>query len=151
MECPLDLGAKLRLDFLEIGVVVLERLRGGEEKTLGVNQCWNRAFSRNRTPSIVLPLRIERQVNANGDFGMSLQDVYALLIPGRGKHHRYGNGQSRCDQSLDRHVHAVTHSCIVTADDQIGRSETGLVSRVGCLTEELARQGAQRSTRDQQG
>src|SRR5438093_424305 len=65
-------------------------------------------------------------MNADGDRGMSLQDLHSFLVPGTRKHDRHGNGEAALDESLERHVDAVAHARVIAADNQR--------DRVGSLT-----------------
>src|SRR5438093_6879231 len=57
-------------------------------------------------------------MNADGDRGISLQNLHGLLVPGARKHHRHGDRQAAVDGSLQRHADAVTHARIIAADNQ---------------------------------
>src|SRR2546428_6511600 len=75
-------------------------------------------------------------MNADSDGGMSLQKLHRLLIPGTGEHHRHGNRQAAVDESLQRHVDAVTHARVIAADNQR--------HRVGSLTGKGHRRATQK-------
>src|SRR5262249_16389472 len=111
----------LFLDLLRVGMVLMERFGGGEEVSLTINERRHRAPAGDRSPAVVLPLGVEREMNADGDVRMSLDHLYRLLIPGRREHHRYGDGKATFDESLERHVDAVTHAGVIASDDQIRR------------------------------
>jgi hypothetical protein len=114
----LDLCAKLALDLLEIGLVLMQRLGGREEISLAVDERRHGSLPEDGPPAVVLPLRVERQVNPDRDRGMTLENLDRLLVPGAGKDDRYRNRKAGPDESLERHVHAVAHSGVVRADEQ---------------------------------
>ena len=118
---PLDLRAQLLFDFFRIGVVLVQRFGGLEEVSISVDQGRHGCAARHRSPAIVFPFGIQRQMNAHRDVGMPLEDVHGFLVPGAGKHHRDGHGEARVEQSLHAHVDAVTHADVVGADDQVDR------------------------------
>src|SRR5258706_335205 len=104
------MSSKAPSSALSIPTWATTRLKGG-----------GRRSTQHRAPAIILPLRIERQVDAYGDLGISLENINRLLIPRRRKHHGHRYGHSSRDETLERHVHAVAHSRIVRADDQVHR------------------------------
>src|SRR2546422_6484323 len=107
MERSLDLRPQLLFDLSHISVVLVQGLGRLEKVSVGVDQRRNRLATRYRSPPIVLPLRIQRQVNAYGDLGMSLQELHGFLVPGTGKHHRHREGKAGVDEPLQRAVYAV--------------------------------------------
>src|SRR5947199_209244 len=101
---------------------------GSSIPTCVITTFTNGRSARHGSPPIVLPLRIERQVNPDGDLGMSFQDLDGFLVPGTGKHDRHREGKAGVNEPLQRPVDAVTEPRVVSADDQvngIGSSRTG--------------------------
>ena len=84
-----------------------------------------------------------RQVNPHGHSGIALQDLHRLLVPGGGKHDGDGNGKAGRDESLETHVHAVTHPGVVAADDEVDRRGSSGMSRRPRLTDDIRRRGGQ--------
>src|SRR5437867_4082313 len=75
-------------------------------------------------------------MNADGDGGMSLQNLHRFLAPGTRKHDRHGDGEAALDESLKRHVDAVAHARVIAADNQR--------DRVGSLTGKGHRRATQK-------
>src|SRR2546426_5959643 len=113
MARSLDVRAQLFFDLPNVRVVLVQSLGGLEKVSFGIDQCRDGLAARDRSPPIVLPLRIQRQMNAYRDRGMSLQDLHGLLVPGAGKHDRHGEGKSGVG-----HVSAVTEPRVVGAEDR---------------------------------
>jgi len=109
----------------------MKRLGGLKKIAIRVDERRNGCSTQHRTPTVILPLGIERQVNADSDSGMSLEHLHCLLVPGSGKHHRHRNWKPGLDEFFETHVHAVTHPGVVTADDQVDL--LGIVGMFRCV------------------
>src|SRR5687767_2294430 len=116
---PLDLRPQLPLDLTQIRVVSIEVFRRRKEKTVLIHERWDGGAAEHRAPAIILPLGVEREVNAHGNRGMALEQVYRLLIPRSRKHHRHRYRKAGLDEFLEAEIYAVTHARIVGADDQV--------------------------------
>ena len=142
LERPLDLRAQLPLDLLEIRAVLVQRGGGLEEVSVRVHERRNSGAAQHRSPAIVLPLRVEGEVNASRHGRMPLEDLDRLLMPRRREHHRDRNGQATRDESLETHVHAVAHPRIVAADEEVNLvGINGTARRLGLADRRCRRAG----------
>ncbi len=114
----LDLRPQFLLDFGDWWVVLVQGFGGGKEKAVLIDQRRNGGTARDRTPPVVPPLRIQREMDADGDVGMSLQNLHRFLIPRAHEQHRHRHRHAGRDEFLHRHVDAVTHADVVGADEQ---------------------------------
>jgi hypothetical protein len=74
-------------------------------------------------------------MNADRDLGMAPENLDRLLIPGARKDHGHRDGEAAGDESLERHVDAVTHAGVVGADEQIDGIGTTCLPHCAGLTE----------------
>src|SRR2546425_2272616 len=147
MERSLDLRPQLFFDLPHVRVVLVQGFGRLEEVSVGVDQRRYGLTARDRSPPIILPLRIERQMNPHRDRGMSLQDLHGLLVPRAGKHDRHREGKSGVDESLQGHVDAVTEARVVGADDQVDRTgRSGTLRHAGLTADGSRRAGEQHAT-----
>src|SRR5688572_6630327 len=149
--CPFDLGSQLTFDLAQIGIVLIEVVRGRKEKTVLVHERGNSGPAEHGTPAVVLPLGIEREVNPDRHGGMTLQNLHRLLVPRGRKHHRHGHRKTALDQFLETEIYAVSHPRIVGADDQVNRFGGGRMAGLTGLTNDVRWRDGQEKSTNQQG
>ena len=96
----------------------MQRISGGKEIAVRIDERWDRFTTGHGSPAVVFPFRVQREMNADRDFRMLLENRDRFLIPRAGKHHRDRERQSGGDEPLHAHVDAVAHPDVVGADDQ---------------------------------
>ena len=94
---------------------------------------------KHRTPAIILPLGVEREMHSDRDVGMPLEHRHRLLIPGSREHDGDRNRQSRIYEFLESQVDTVAHPAIVAADDQIDRVCAGRARECGRRSDSMCR------------
>src|SRR3954451_9798645 len=137
MDRSVDLRPELRLDLLQIRMVLIEGLGGREKIAVRIDERRDGGSAQNWTPAIILPLRIEREMDADGYIRMPLHHVHRLEIPRGRDHHRRRNGDPRRDELFERHVDAVAHSRIIAANYEIPLVDASGMLRCVGLTKSL--------------